>query len=155
MTKDNNTLVLQYKDLFSRYLNQLAEEINSFKDEKDIWGKRGNINNSSGTLCVHLCGNLQYFIGAVMGNTGYIRQREHEFEIKDVPKKELLSELEKTRIIVENQFDKLKDTDLNKIYPVNHFGDNITYSYALTRLITHFAYHVGQINYFRRAIKSD
>jgi hypothetical protein len=155
MTKQNNNSIQLYKELFSRYLNQLTEEITSFKNESDIWELKGNINNAPGTLCVHLCGNLQHFIGAVIAKTGYVRQREHEFEVKHVPREELLSQVEVTRQIVEATFESLTDDELDKIYPANHFGENITYSYALTRLVTHFAYHVGQINYYRRAINNN
>ncbi len=71
--------------LFLRDLEKLKTEISSFKDEKKIWEISGEIKNSAGNLCLHLCGNLQHFIGAVLGNSGYIRNRDAEFSRKNVP----------------------------------------------------------------------
>lgn len=155
MKKEKNHFILLYKDLFMRYLDQLREEICAIKSEEEIWERKGSINNPPGVLCVHLCGNLKHFIGAVIGNTGFERKREHEFEVENVPRGELLSEIEITRSIVETEFDNLEDKVLNNVYPSAQFGDDVTYSYALSRLISHFAYHVGQINYFRRTIIND
>jgi hypothetical protein len=41
------------------------------------------ISNSAGNLCLHLIGNLNHFIGATLGNTGYVRNREQEFSSKE------------------------------------------------------------------------
>ena len=71
--------------LFLRDLDKLKTEITSFKDEKKIWEISGDIKNSAGNLCLHLCGNLQHFIGAVLGNSGYVRNRDAEFSRKNVP----------------------------------------------------------------------
>ncbi|MCU0365470.1 MAG: hypothetical protein MUE93_07380 [Ignavibacteriaceae bacterium] len=68
--------------LFLRDLEKLKTEISSFKDEKKIWELSGDIKNSAGNLCLHLCGNLQHFIGAVLGNSGYVRNRDAEFSRK-------------------------------------------------------------------------
>ena len=71
--------------LFLRDLEKLKTEITSFKDEKNIWKISGDIKNSAGNLCLHICGNLQHFIGATLGNSGYIRKRDEEFSRKNVP----------------------------------------------------------------------
>ena len=57
--------------LLQRDLEKLKTEISSFKDEKKIWEISGEVKNSAGNLCLHLCGNLQHFIGAALGNSGY------------------------------------------------------------------------------------
>jgi len=36
-------------------------------------------------LALHICGNLQHFVGAILGNTGYIRERDLEFTQKEYP----------------------------------------------------------------------
>ncbi|MGB5288816.1 MAG: hypothetical protein WBN42_10030, partial [Ignavibacteriaceae bacterium] len=59
--------------LFKRDLEKLKSEISFFKDEENLWKISGDIKNSAGNLCLHLCGNLQHFIGAVLGNSDYIR----------------------------------------------------------------------------------
>jgi hypothetical protein len=100
--------------LFLRDLEKLKTEITSFKDEKKIWEISGEIKNSTGNLCLHLCGNLQHFIGAVLGNSGYLRNRDAEFSKKNVPLKELVTEIELTAKIVEKTLKNLPEEILEK-----------------------------------------
>jgi uncharacterized damage-inducible protein DinB len=136
--------------LFLRDLEKLKTEISSFKDEKKIWEVSGDIKNSAGNLCLHLCGNLQHFIGAVLGNSGYVRNRDAEFSKKEVPISDLVAEIETTIQIVEKTLKEMKEDDLQKIYPVNVFGYEMTTEYLLTHMAAHLNYHLGQINYHRR-----
>lgn len=138
--------------IFLRDLEKLKTEIYSFKDEKNIWKISGEIKNSAGTLCLHLCGNLQHFIGAVLGNSGYVRNRDAEFSKKNVPIRELVAEIELTSKVLQETFVKLSEDDLQKIYPINVFGYEMTTEYFLTHLTTHLNYHLGQINYHRRLL---
>ncbi len=148
----DNKIIQVYKELFIRYIDQMKNEISAYKNEVDIWKTTGSINNSAGTLTLHMCGNLQHFVGAIIGSRGYIRNRDEEFNRRNVSRNDMLAELEVTRNIVEAEFNNLEDNKLSDKFPPTHFGEDITYSYALARLISHFAYHVGQINYHRRII---
>ena len=65
-----------------RDLDKLEKEIASYPDRNALWMVRGDIKNPAGNLCLHLCGNLQHFIGAILGQSGYVRDREKEFSIK-------------------------------------------------------------------------
>jgi uncharacterized damage-inducible protein DinB len=138
--------------LFLRELEKLKVEITSFKNEKKIWEISGEISNSAGNLCLHLCGNLQHFLGAVLGNTGYVRNRDAEFSRKNVPIRELVAEIELTMKVVQKALAEVKVDDLQKIYPINVFGYEMTTEYLLTHMATHFTYHLGQINYHRRLL---
>jgi uncharacterized damage-inducible protein DinB len=140
------------KQLFKSDLEKLKTEISSYKDEMNLWKISGDVKNSAGNLCLHLCGNLQHFIGAILGNSGYIRNRDAEFTRKDVPIFELVAEIEITINIVQRSFEKLKEDDLKKTYPINAFGYEMTTEYLLTNMATHFTYHLGQINYHRRLL---
>jgi len=51
--------------LFDRDLQRLEEEINLYQTEEFLWNVSGEIKNPAGNLCLHLCGNLQHYIGAV------------------------------------------------------------------------------------------
>lgn len=136
--------------LYLRDLEKLKTEITSFKDEQNLWKTSGDIKNSAGNLCLHLCGNIQHFIGAVLGNSGYVRKRDEEFSKKNVPISELVSEIELTMEVLKNTFAELKEDDLQKIYPINVFGYEMTTEYLLTHMAAHLTYHLGQINYHRR-----
>jgi len=138
--------------LFLRDLEKLKTEISSFKDEKKIWEISGDIKNSAGNLCLHLCGNLQHFVGSILGNSGYTRKRDEEFSRKNVPIKELIGEIETTEKIVESTLNKLDNSILQKIYPENKYGEEMTNGYFLLHLFGHLNYHLGQINYHRRLI---
>lgn len=138
--------------LFDRDLNKLKDEINSYKDESKLWIISGDIKNSGGNLCLHLCGNLQHFIGALIGESGYVRNREAEFGLKDILKSELLKEIDNTIAAVEKSLNGLKEEKLNEIFPTNVFGYEMTTGYFLVHLIAHLGYHLGQINYHRRLL---
>ncbi len=61
--------------LFERDLNKLTEEISQYPDDSSLWVVKEGIKNSGGNLCLHLTGSLQHFIGNVLGDSGYIRNR--------------------------------------------------------------------------------
>jgi uncharacterized damage-inducible protein DinB len=138
--------------LFKHDLEILKTEISSFKDEKNIWKISGDIKNSAGNLGLHLCGNLQHFIGGVLGNSGYVRNRDAEFSKKNVPVKELVYEIELTTQVVANTLKELEEEELQRTFPINVFGQETTTGYFLTHLSTHLNYHLGQINYHRRLL---
>ncbi|WP_348824907.1 hypothetical protein [Flavobacterium aestuarii] len=79
------------KSLLNRDLNKLKLEIDSYHDESKIWHIEKSVSNSAGNLCLHLIGNLNTYIGAQIGNTNYIRNRDLEFSAALVPKTELIA----------------------------------------------------------------
>ncbi|WP_303315574.1 DinB family protein [Flavivirga abyssicola] len=140
--------------IFTRDLHRLKAEIMSYKQEENLWLLDKEIANSAGNLCLHIVGNLKHFIGAVLGNSGYIRQRELEFSLKNIPRTELLQQVEEAVKVIENVLEKLSAEDLNKHYPIHVFNEPMTTEYFLVHLTTHLSYHAGQINYHRRLIDS-
>ncbi|EDP69994.1 hypothetical protein FBALC1_10692 [Flavobacteriales bacterium ALC-1] len=140
--------------LFSRDLNALKDEVNLYQEEKNLWIVTKDISNCAGNLCLHLVGNLNHFIGATMGNTGYIRQRELEFSLKDVSREELIKQVDDTIAIVEQTLKSLTQEDLQKEYKRRVSEDTMTTEYFLVHLAMHLAYHLGQINYHRRLLDS-
>jgi uncharacterized damage-inducible protein DinB len=139
-------------ELFERDLNKLKTEMEQFSDEGDLWTTSGDITNSAGNLCQHLLGNLQHFIGATLGESGYVRDRDSEFASKNSSKEELLKEIDTTLEVVKETISKLNDDDFAKTYPIEVFGAPLTTGFFLTHLATHFTYHLGQINYHRRLL---
>jgi len=145
-------LIETLKSLFDRDLNKLKLEIESYQNESQIWAIDKNISNSAGNLCLHLIGNLNTYIGAEIGKTGYIRNRELEFSLKDVPRSELIEKIENTILVVNIALDTLTETDLEAIYPLVVFEKEMPTGFFLVHLSTHLAYHLGQINYHRRLL---
>lgn len=140
------------KKLFRRDLEQLKREIELYKDEQKIWYIEKSISNSAGNLCLHLIGNLNTYIGAEFGKTGYIRNRELEFSLKDIPRNKLIQSVQDTIIVVENAIDLLRDEQLRQEYPTLVFKEKTSTEYLLVHLTTHLTYHLGQINYHRRLL---
>ena len=143
------------KTLFNRDLDKLKGEIELYQNEKAIWLIEKGIANSAGNLCLHLVGNLNTYIGAVIGKTNYIRHRELEFSLKDIPKTELVNKIEETISVVNESITKLTDDDLKAEYPILVFNEKTSTEYLLVHLTTHLSYHLGQINYHRRLLDAQ
>ena len=137
---------------FEKDLNKLTEEISLYPDDNSLWITKEGINNSGGNLCLHLFGNLQHFIGAVLGESGYIRNRDAEFTLKNITKQKLLNELENTKTAVKDALEQVSKNELQKEYPIRVFDEPVTTEYFLIYLLTHLNYHTGQINYHRRLL---
>jgi hypothetical protein len=147
-------LIESLKTLFNRDLNQLKIEIESYQNESNIWTIQKGIANSAGNLCLHLVGNLNTYIGAEFGKTGYIRNRPLEFSLKDIPRAELLSKIQETIVVVDNALNTITEEELKKEYPLLVFENKTSTEFMLIHLTTHLAYHLGQINYHRRLLES-
>lgn len=139
-------------EIFERDLNKLKDEISLYRDENSLWIVKKEISNSAGNLCLHLIGNLNHFIGATLGNTGYVRNRDNEFAAKNILRQDLISEIEKTIEVVFNTLYKLSAEDFEKDFPVRKHDKIVKTDFMLLHLLTHFNYHLGQINYHRRLI---
>jgi len=140
------------RQLFRRDLNKLKLEVEAYSNDDKLWLTPKGISNCGGNLCLHLVGNLNAFIGAELGKSGYVRQRELEFSQKNLPREALISQIEKTITIVDNTLEKLSEEDLFHEYPLLVFKEKMTAGYFLMHLATHLAYHLGQINYHRRLL---
>ncbi|MDN5200920.1 DUF1572 family protein [Fulvivirgaceae bacterium BMA10] len=138
--------------LYDRELDKLKMEIESYKNEPDLWIIDKDIKNSGGNLCLHICGNLQHFFGAILGNTGYVRRRDDEFNLKNVPRTELLSQIAVAKEVVANTLEKLSQEDLEKEFAVQIFDKPVNTEYFIIHLLSHLSWHLGHINYHRRLL---
>ena len=138
--------------IFKRDLEKLKQEIASYRDESNLWKVDKGIANSSGNLCLHLVGNLNAYIGAEIGKTGYVRNRDLEFSMKSIPQIQLVKMIENTIGVVEEGLSKLNANDLEKEYPLLVFNERTSTGYFLIHLTVHLGYHLGQINYHRRLL---
>ncbi len=140
--------------LFKRDLQRLQKELLAYQKESLLWETPQQVNNSAGNLCLHLIGNLNHFIGGVLGGTGYVRERVLEFSRKDVPRAELIQAIEATMKTVEASLSKLSAAKLSETYPLLVFKEKTSTEYFLVHLTTHLSYHLGQISYHRRILES-
>ena len=139
-------------ELFERDIQKLKTEINLYKDEDNLWVIKEGISNSAGNLCLHLVGNLNHFIGATLGNSGYVRHREDEFSLKNIPRQDLIMNIENCVLILNNTFSRLTEEELEKDFPLEKHGTIVTTTHMMLHLLGHLNYHLGQINYHRRLL---
>jgi uncharacterized damage-inducible protein DinB len=147
-----NTTITAMRFLFQRDIGRLKAEISAYQNETKLWLIDKAIANSAGNLCLHLLGNLNTYIGAELGGTGYIRDRDREFSDKDVPRSVLLSKLEEVAKIVDETLQKIDPAILEEDYPQMVFAEKVKTGPFLLHLCTHLTYHLGQINYHRRLL---
>ena len=131
-------------------LLKLKKEVEAFPDDAAFWSVSEGITNSPGNLTLHLLGNLNHYIGAKLGKSGYVRDRPLEFSSDPIPRAEILDRIEKTRTVVVDAIQRLSDEDLKADYPGDNGDEARPVRAELVRILTHFNYHRGQINYYRR-----
>jgi hypothetical protein len=118
-----------------------------------MWAIDNDIKNSAGTLALHLLGNLNHFIGATLGNTGYVRNREAEFSELNVPSSKLMKEIDEITYRIKIIIGNLIDSDLSNDYPLIDGKPATKTGERLIQLLAHLNYHLGQINYHRRLLE--
>ncbi|WP_378178222.1 DinB family protein [Aquimarina sp. SS2-1] len=148
----SDSVIAVLKTIFDRDLTKLKTEIDAYSKEENLWIATKDISNSAGNLCLHLIGNLKTYLGAEFGKTGYIRERDKEFSLKNVPRTQLISIIDDVLTIVQDALDKITDDDLQKEYPRILMDKNPSTLRFLIHLTTHLTYHLGQINYHRRIL---
>lgn len=138
-----------------RELRALRREIESYPNDAALWEIPAGIANPGGNLALHLAGNLQYFLGNVLGKNGYVRNRDAEFGSRDVPRAELLREIDNAIAAVETGMSMISEDDLKKPYPEKIGGVSSTTGAFLAHFATHLAYHLGQVDYHRRMLTGE
>ncbi|MBB5395165.1 DinB family protein [Mucilaginibacter sp. AK015] len=140
--------------LYRRDLLKLRQELNAYRTEANIWRTEGQIANSAGNLTLHLIGNLNHYIGAVLGKSGYVRDRPAEFALKDIPRDQLVHRIDETIAVIEKTMGSLTNDDLTAEFPEAIAEGRVSTGYFLVHLATHLGYHLGQVNYHRRLLDS-
>jgi len=143
------------KDLAVLYEEDVTNFINNLKEipEDKLWDKPNSIPNSAGILAQHIAGNLNYYIGAVLGETEYKRNREAEFTISHKSKKELIDDLENVIEVISLVLPGLSEEQLNAPFPANNSKLRTTRK-ALLFFYRHLNYHLGQLNYLKRLLNN-
>ena len=138
--------------LYVRDLEKLITELEAYPSEESLWQVSGEIKNSAGNLALHLIGNLNHFIGVKLGGTNFVRDRDSEFALKNVPRAEIIQKLQDTIVVLEATLPKLDTEALEAIYPLEVMGYPMSTAYFLIHLYGHLSYHLGQVNYHRRLL---
>ena len=148
-----NRTITSLKAIFERDIGTLQKELAAYQNEENLWLVTGEVTNSAGNLFLHLCGNLKHFIGAVLGDSGYVRERDREFSDKKVSRADIAVNIDETLSVVSSTLEKLDPARLADDYPNRVFNNQpINTEMFLLHLSGHLMYHLGQINYHRRLL---
>jgi uncharacterized damage-inducible protein DinB len=150
MTADTTALV---KTALIEALEKLRHDVWELAEplsDAQFWTKPIEPGNSVGHLVLHLAGNLNHFVGAQLGGTGYVRDREREFTETQVPSKtEAMQKLNDAVAMFRRIVSGLSDEQLAAPHPEARFGPVM---HALAHLLAHFALHRGQMSYIVRLV---
>lgn len=140
------------RSVLLRDLRALGREVDTYPSDHLLWHIAPGIANSGGTLVLHLAGNLEHFVGAVLGGTGYVRDREAEFATRDLTRAELHRRIDSAAEAVDVTLARLSPEQWQAPYPIPVGGRTLATADFLVHLATHLAYHLGQIDYHRRTL---
>ena len=141
--------------ILTRELYALRRGVEAYPDDASVWRPLPGVPNVGGTLVLHLCGNLQHYVGVVLGGTSYRRDRDAEFSRRDVPRAELLHEIDAAIAAVARGLGATSDAALGGVFPEKVGGREVMTSDMLVHIAAHLAYHLGQFDYHRRVVTGD
>lgn len=133
-----------------RELETFVREIEMYPDDELMWSTPPGIANSSANLALHVSGNLQHFIGAVLGKSGYVRNRDVELGQRQGTRAEVVAGLRKTIDVVNRVLPTVAEDQLTQPFPIALHGLTLRTDRFLLHLATHLAHHLGQAGYLRR-----
>jgi uncharacterized damage-inducible protein DinB len=141
--------------LLVRELETFAREVELFPDDASLWKTLPGVANSAGNLALHVCGNLNHFVGAVLGASGYLRNREAEFAARSGSRADVAQKLRETARAVADGLARLPPEALERPYPEPVAGLQLPCGRFLMHLAVHLGFHLGQAGYLRRIVTGD
>ena len=149
------TFTSDVQRLLIRELDGLGREVGLFPDNRQLWVTPVGVSNSAGNLALHVAGNLQHFVGAILGGTGYVRDRDSEFATRTGTRAQVQHELQVAAQAVESALTRMDTAALQRPMPGAPNGLTIRTDLFLLHLVSHTAFHLGQAGYVRRIVCGD
>lgn len=153
MSELNTTIA---RDL-SRFYREKADAIHGWiapLTDEQIWTKPFPYGNSIGHLLLHLTGNLNYYVGAEMAGSGYVRNRPLEFsDATRHPKDLLLKNFDAAIALVRGVLEKQKEQDWSAPYSARGLEQAGTRFFAFLICAAHLGHHTGQIIYLCKELE--
>lgn len=132
-----------YYQEIGRRVRGLAEPLS----REQLWRRPYPYGNSVGHLVLHLTGNLSYYIGAQIAETGYVRDRPKEFaDPEPRPKEEVLAAFDGAIAMVVKTLERQSPSDW--MAPCTGFGEEPCDRFTMVlRCAAHAQHHLGQMIY--------
>jgi len=140
---------------FSDYFRMIQAKIHELTDPlstDQLWQRPYPYGNSIGNLLLHLTGNLNYYIGAQIAGTGYVRHRDQEFSDSGRPKDALIRNFDTAIEIVVAAIAKQSGDDWFAAYSAEREPEAKDRFTLFLRCAGHAYHHVGQIIYLQREL---
>lgn len=139
-------LVRYYRHLASR----VDRAVHAIPRDK-LWDKPFPFGNSIGHLVLHLTGNLNHYVGALIAKTGYVRDRPREFtDPTPYPPEQVLDRFHEAVALVVRTIESLDDDGL--LRPVEEQHPIRTQFGLLVLCAAHMNNHIGQMSYLVQAL---
>ena len=142
--------------LASEYRHRAAE-LHKWVDplsEEQLWRNPFSHGNSVGHLVLHLTGNLNYYVGARIAGTGYVRNRDLEFsEARMLPKADVLRKFDEVIATVIASIEQQTEADWTAPYTAEREPESRNRVTLFIRCASHLYHHVGQIIYLSRELR--
>jgi uncharacterized damage-inducible protein DinB len=143
--------LVEYYRMVQAELHELVEPLSTAQ----LWQRPYPYGNSIGNLILHLTGNLDYYIGAQLAGTGYVRHRNKEFTDHGKPKEALLRDFDSATKVALATISKQNDQDWAAPYSAENEPESKYRFTALLRCAGHAYHHVGQIIYLQRELLKE
>ena|SRR5579863_7347651 len=137
---------------YYRMIHRRVRELAGPLSTEQLWTRPYAYGNSIGNLILHLTGNLNYYIGAQIGGTGYVRERPLEFSNTGIPKDHVLREFDRVIEIVIATIGKQSDEDWAAPFYGELDIESKTRFSAFLACAGHAYHHVGQMIYLQRQL---
>ena len=146
MSDLNSTLATTLAANYSRSAARVRELAAPLTNDQ-FWTKPYSYGNSFGHLVLHLTGNLSYYIGAQIANTGYVRDRPREFNDPNPPsKEEALQRFDAAIAMVVKAIQSQSPEDWSAPYTAT--GANAANRLDMViQCAAHIQHHIGQMIY--------
>jgi uncharacterized damage-inducible protein DinB len=151
-TRPDATRLATIRRVLVRDLTAVAREVDAYPDDALLWRDVTGLPNPGGTLVLHVAGNLEHYVGAVLGGSGYVRDRDAEFSTRGPGRAELRARIESAVAAVEAALARLTPETCAAPYPESVAGRRVRTSDFLLHLVAHLGYHLGQLDYHRRMV---
>ncbi len=148
----NQTIDAGFEARYKKLAGVVRDLASSLSDEQ-FWTKPFPYGNSFGHLILHLTGNLNYYIGAQIAQTGYVRDRPREFSETSRPSKaEALKKFDDAIDVVLQTIRSQKDEDWSKPYAAAGSDARDRFDMVL-QCASHLHHHIGQMMYLGFELK--
>ncbi len=138
-----------------RELEGFQHELEMFPDDDSIWRTLPGVSNAAGNLALHVAGNLRQYIGATLGRTGYVRNRDAEFGQRSGTRQQVIAELAAAITAVRGVLPTVSEAQLAAPFVQSGVPDGMVTHRFLVHLAVHAAFHLGQAGYLRRCLTGN